>query len=577
MQTTFRIDRTFWLQWILCNCLAYGLGLGIPIILADVQSAPNYGIYLAFTVVLLELWVGISQWLVLRQTFAIPAKWVWLSFVGSVFSMQPYFLVANQFSPSNAIFFLGLYPICISLSQWHILRQRLQPAWSWVVESCFGLLSGGLLGFWLGTYLNTWWNTTFGLSALVGGLACGLVYSLITAFALRHIAQRKYIFSQPPESASKYDNPPNHQTWVDTVITLLPLLVIMGGWWWLLPPIPSSGLSSIFELFIFLGIFYLYQYFAIFIHELGHYLFAWANGSKLYRFAIGRLILIQTDQGLKLRRCRRQLAGGFAEPIPTSLHRLDRQLFLLIMGGPVASFLLFCLGTLPLLSPNLIHNSPIIWCLTFMSGLSLHMAIFNTIPIKIGYFSTDGRRMLDLAKKNIPGQRFLAEYQFNAYLRQGIRPKDINPDLKTPVLALPENSMDHISGLIMAYYMTLDQGNIQQAGDYLDQALKINAYYPELFRASLLLEGAYYEAHIRQHPDAARQWLDQIQEKILIDPSTLLRTEAAIRLAEGDKTSAQTKAEESLAILQKPQFLPGFTAFEQNRLQVLLQDIATYP
>ncbi|ABW28633.1 cytolysin immunity CylI domain protein, putative [Acaryochloris marina MBIC11017] len=444
-----------------------------------------------------------------------------------------------------------------------------------MVESCFGLISGGFLGFLLGTYLNTWWNTTFGVSALVGSLVCGLLYSLITVFALRHIAQRKYIFSQPSETASKYDNPPNHKTWLDNVITLFPLLVIMGGWWWVLPPVPPSGLPPIVKPLIFLGIFYPYQYFAIFIHELGHYLFSWVNGSELYRFAIGRLILIQTDQGFKLRRCRRQLAGGFAEPIPTSLHRLDRQLFLMIMGGPAASLLLFCFGALPVLFPNLTNSSPIVWYLTFISGISLHMAIFNTIPIKIGYFSTDGRRMLDLAKRNIPGQRFLADYQFNAYLRQGIRPKDIDPDLKNRLLALPENSMDHISGLIMAYYMTLDQGNIQQAGNYLDQALKINAYYPELFRASLLLEGAYYEAHIRQHPDVAQQWLDQIQEKVLIDPSTRLRAEAAIHLAAGDKTSAQTKAEESLAILQKPQFLPGFTVFEQDRLQVLLHDLAT--
>lgn len=575
MPATLRIDHQFWVQWILCNCLVYGLGAGIPILLTEVQSTPNYASNIGYAVILTELWVGVTQWLMLRQKFAIPAKWIWLSFVASVVSFQPYIHAAGQFSPSRAIPLLCLYPIFISLSQWYVLRQRFQPAWSWVPTSCFGLIFGGLLGFFLGTYIHVWWNITFGLSALVGGLACGLVYGIITAFDLRHITQQKYTSPKPSEPASKYDNPPNHKTWVDSVIISLPLLVIMGGWWWLLPPVPSTELPSIVKLFIFLGIFYLYQYFAIFIHELGHYLFAWANGSKLYRFAIGRLILIQTDQGLKLRRCRRQLAGGFAEPIPTSLHRLDRQLFLLIMGGPAASFLLFCFSTLPLLSPTLIRHSLIVWCLTFMSGISLHMAIFNTIPIKIGYFSTDGRRMLDLAKKNIPGQRFLADYQFNAYLLQGIRPKDIDPDLKTRLLALPENSMDHISGLIMAYYMALDQGQIQQAGDYLDQALKINAYYPELFRASLLLEGAYYEAHIRQHPDAANQWLDQIQEKILIAPSTLLRTEAAIHLAEGDKISAQTKAEDSLAILQKPQFLPGFTVFEQDRLQMLLQDLAT--
>lgn len=574
MQTTCRIDRTFWLQWILCNCLAYSLGLGIPIILADLQSAPNYDSYIGQAVMFMGLWVGIPQWLVLRRRLTISAQWIWFSFAGYIISALLLLWVARLLPSSDAAVRLFLFPLIISLGQWHVLRQRLQPAWSWVPASFFALLTGGGLGILLGGYLYLWHNT-FGISVLAGGLTCGLVYSLITAVNLRYITQQKYASLQPSKSESKQDTPPNHKIWLDTVITLLPLLVIMGGWWWLLPSIPSSELPSIFKPVVFLGSLYLYQYFAIFIHELGHYLFAWVNGSKLYRFAIGRLILIQTDQGFKLRRCRRQLAGGFAEPIPTSLHRLDRQLFLMIMGGPAASFLLFCLGTLPLLSPNLIRNSPIIWCLTFMSGISLHMAIFNTIPIKIGYFSTDGRRMLDLAQKNIPGQRFLAEYQFNAYLRQGIRPKDIDPDLKNRLLALPENSMDHISGLIMAYYMTLDEGNMQQAGNYLDQALKINAYYPELFRASLLLEGAYYEAHIRQNPDTARQWLDQIQEKILIDPSTHLRAEAAIHLAAGDKTSAQTKAEESLAILQKPRFLPGFTAFEQDRLQVLLQDLAT--
>ena len=575
MQATLRIDRQFWLQWILCNCLAYGLGVGLPIMLADVQSAPDYASYIGNAVMFMGIWVGVPQWLVLRRQFTISAQWIWFSFLGYIFSSLLLLLVARLFSSSNAALGLCLYPLIISLSQWYILRQRLQPSWSWVPASFIALLLGGLLGFFLGTYIHVWWNISFGVSALVGGLICGYVYSFITVFNLRHITQQSYIPPKLSEQASKHDTPPDHKTWVNTVITLVPFLVIMGGWWLLLPPVPSSGLSPIVKPFIFLGIFYLYQYFAIFIHELGHYLFAWANGSQLHRFAIGRFILVRTSQGLKLRRCRRQLAGGFAASIPTSLHRLDRQLFLKIMGGPVASFLLFCLGALPLLSPEFISNSPIVWYVTFVSAFSLHMAIFNTIPIKIGYFSTDGRRMLDLAQQNLPGQRFQALYTLSAYLRQGIRPKDIDPDLKNQLLVLPENSMDHISGLIMAYYMTLDQGNIQQAGDYLDQALQINAYYPELFRASLLLEGAYYEAHIRQQPDLARQWLDQIQEKVLIEPTTRLRTEAAIHLAEGDTTSAQTKVEESLAILQKPQFLPGFTAFEQDRLHVLLQDLAT--
>ncbi|WP_039781161.1 hypothetical protein [Acaryochloris sp. CCMEE 5410] len=277
--------------------MAYSLGLGIPIILADLQSAPNYDSYIGQAVMFMGLWVGIPQWLVLRRKLTISAQWIWFSFAGYIISVLLLLWVARLLPSSDAAVRLCLFPLIISLGQWHVLRQRLQPAWSWVPASCFALFAGGCLGILLGGYLYLGHNA-FGISALAGGLTCGLVYSLITAVALRYITQQKYTSPKSSKPASKQDTPPDHKTWVDTVITLLPLLVIIGGWLWLLPPIPSSGLPYIVEAFIFLGIFYLYQYFAIFIHELGHYLFAWANGSELYRFAIGRLILFRTDQGL---------------------------------------------------------------------------------------------------------------------------------------------------------------------------------------------------------------------------------------------------------------------------------------
>lgn len=572
IQSKLNLDRKFWLQWILCNCLAYGTGVGLPIILVDLLSAQSHVSYGIIAFLLLGLWVGLPQWLVLRQKLSIPWRWVWYSILATLFFAPLVFSLGPILSPSHAPLILTIYPLLLSLGQWIILRQRFQSSWIWILASFIALSIGGCLGIVLGFFAHLWFSATYGISALVGGLTGGLIYGCLTSLGLRYITRRKYI---PPKSEqqSDRDTPPGHSTWVDTMTSLLPLLVIMRGWSLILPPLSPVDAPYTFQAFIFLGIFYIYQYFAVFIHELGHYVFAWATGSELHRFAVGRFILMRTEQGLKLHRCRRQLAGGFVQTIPNSLHRLERQLFLMIMGGPAASFFLFCIGALPLLSPDLISNSPIVWCLTFVSCLSLHMAIVNTIPIKFGYLSTDGRRMLDLAQKNVPGQRFLAIYQFNAYLRQGIRPRDIDPDIKNHLLAMPENSMEHIAGLFIAYYLTLDQGNLQQSGEYLDQALKINAYYPELFRGSLLLEGAYFEAHIRQQPGVARQWLDQIQETVLIDPSTLLRTESAILLAEGDTQSAQAKAQEGLAIAQKAPFLPGFTLFEQERLQDLIQDM----
>ncbi|WP_299402632.1 site-2 protease family protein [Acaryochloris sp. IP29b_bin.148] len=571
-QSKANIDRRFWLQWILCNGLAYGTGVGAPIVLADLQSTQSYVSYSIIAFPLLVLWAGFLQWVVLRSTFSIRWRWVWFNVLATLLLTPFVVAIASILPPSQAPFALTIYPLLFSVNQWRILRQRFQPAWSWIPASFMASCLGGGLGVVLGSITYLWLSTTYGIAALVGGLTGGLLYGGLTSVGLRYLTQQNYI---PPQVAhqSAQDTPPGHSKWKDTLISLLPLLVIMGGWSRILPPLSSVDAPSTFQAFIFLGIFYIYQYFAVFIHELGHYCFARATGAKLHRFAVGRFILMRTEQGLKLRRCRQQLAGGFVQTIPQSLHRLDRHLFLMIMGGPAASFFLFCIGALPLLSPNLISNSPIVWCLTFISSLSLHMAIVNTIPFKFGYLSTDGRRMLDLAQKDVPGQRFLALYQFKAYLHQGLRPREIDPDFKNPLLALPENSMEHIGGLMIAYYLTLDQGNRQQAGDYLDQALKINTYYPELFRASLLLEGAYFEAHFRHQPDIARQWLDQIQEKVLIDPLTLLRTEAALLLAEGDTHSAQAKVQEGLAMVQKAQFLPGFTLFEQEQLQALIPDL----
>lgn len=573
------MDRKFWMQWILCNGLAYGIGVGIPIILADLQSTQNYARYIGAAFIFLGFWVGLPQWLVLRQKFLIQWQWVRHSILATFLSLPLFVLLAPKLGSSKPLLIFGIYPLLLSLSQWLILRRRFKPAWSWIVIGFIALVAGGFLGVVLGVASHQWLKSTYGISALVGGLTCGLIYGLITGLGLRHVTQQKHISSQPgkgstrPGKESTRDTPPGQKMWVDTLISLLPLLVIMGGWFLFLPPWPSSGPSKPLLLLVPLGIFYIYTYLSVFVHELGHFLFAWATGSEIHRFAIGRFILIRTDQGLKLRRCQRQLAGGFVQTIPKSLHRLDRQLFIMIMGGPTASFLLFCVGAIPLLSPALISNNPIVWWFTFISSLSLHTAVFNTIPIKIGYLSTDGRRMLDLVQKNLAGQRFLALYRFNANLHKGIRPRDIDPDIKNQLLALPENSMEHVAGLLIAYCLTLDQGEIQQAGDYLDQALKINAYYPELFRGSLLLEGAYFEAHIRHQPDVARQWLDQIQEKVLIEPLSLLRAEAAIFLAEGDTASAQAKAQEGLAITQRQQFMPGFILFEQERLQALIQDM----
>ena len=142
------------------------------------------------------------------------------------------------------------------------------------------------------------------------------------------------------------------------------------------------------------------------------------------------------------------------------------------------------------------------------------------------------------------------------------------------MLAVPEQSFDHVAGLLTAYSVALDKGELEIAGDYLDQALERHLYYPALFRSSLLLEGAYFEAYVRQQANIARAWFDKIEETALTSPYALLRAESAVLLAEGKLAEAQSKAEKGLESAQRDRFMIGSAITEIERLQTLLHNIS---
>jgi hypothetical protein len=176
-------------------------------------------------------------------------------------------------------------------------------------------------------------------------------------------------------------------------------------------------------------------------------------------------------------------------------------------------------------------------------------------------------------QNNRQGQRFTAFYTVSASLRQGIRPGYIASEIIDCVLEIPDNSMERVSGLLIAYQAELDKENFERAGKYLDLALDLHLYYPEIFRANLFLEGAYFEARIRNRVDIARQWFDKISDTTLIQPYSLLRAEAALLFLEGDTKAAQIKAEQGLVSTKRDRFYIGSATAENQWLQSLLSDI----
>lgn len=581
------LARNLWRQWTLVNTLGYGLGCGGPILLADLLSVLDYRPYLTFSILFFLLGVGVAQWLVLRRVIPIPLRWIWIVFFSFVISTSLTTPISNLFPVGDlppfitvVLTFFSLHLLINCIGQWIILRGIVQRSRGWLLANSIGTVLGVAVGFLTGivTYIAV---HRPGISAFIGTLSWGLTYSAISSIGVRYLTKQEYTYNLQTQPSS-IDAPPNSKVWRIQLFSTLSFLTICGLWIYVLPldlipqevlTSPLPWLKSIYPLLLMLG-FFGYTYLSISIHELGHFLFGWFNGFDLKYFAVSRWILIRRHDRLQFRRTNSTFAGGFVLSVPKSVTYLNKRLFLVMMGGPAASFFLFFVGIIPLLFPALVRENLILQAIAFYSIFNCYVGLFNILPLQSGYLRTDGRRMLDLCKKNLHGRFFRAIYSFYASLRQGIRPQDLDPVIVEDLLAVTETSSDRVSGLLVAYYVKLDKGQFEQAGDYLDRALEISSYYPQVFRGALFLEGAYFEAYIRHRVDLARQWFDKIQERTLIEPYTLLRAEAALLLAQGDKSGALTKAQEGLAFTQRDRFTIGMAVAENDWLQALIAKIA---
>jgi hypothetical protein len=564
------IGRNFSAQWILGNSLSWGLGIGLPIILADLLSSKNYIPYGVASALSFGVWVGLAQWIVLRQV--VPVSWHWITMV----ALSPILtgvlinVFSEVFAPLSLILIILLgCPLLLSLGQWWILRSLFRPCWGWIIIStiaiCIGILTSSI-GWIVGITFQAGLGKA-GIPVLLGGMCCGFIYSVITRSRLIRLIRQDY--QLPASQSSRLDTPPGNKSWITTGLSLSVLFAVLAAWLFICP-FPAASvydpLPNWFRPIFAFSAPFVYIKLSVLVHELGHLLLGLWNGFDLKYFAVGRSILVRRSEGFKWYRMSRRSAGGFVSSVARSQNSLNRRLFMMILGGPLASFVLFGITTIPLFFRELINENRPLWLITFLAFFNLHMAIFNLLPLRIGYWHTDGRRMLDLFKNNLQGQRFVAIYGYGSSLRQGIRPRNIEPALVDRALSIPEKSADHISGLLIAYSVAMDQGSIEQAGDYLDQALDLHLYIAETFRGQLLIEGVYFEAHIRHRVEIARQWLEKIQEKSLMGP-IMLRGEAALLLAEGDRVGASTKIDEALANAHRDQFMVGSAIAEIDYLQ----------
>ncbi|MBL9205474.1 MAG: hypothetical protein JNN01_10345 [Opitutaceae bacterium] len=293
----------------------------------------------------------------------------------------------------------------------------------------------------------------------------------------------------------------------------------------------------------------------IVLHEGGHLLVGKLLGGRFALVIVGPLRLMRTPAGLRLARNRRfALLGGLALVLPASTHHLRRFMVGLIAGGPLASlvFGLLLAGAAVLGWPGSDPDEVVgtfdlvLRMLVGSTGLfSLAFCVASSIPTRAGGFASDGARLLALARRGPAAEREALVFALSALSLSGMRARDLPSDLMLKAAAGEGEPQVAAAMQLLAYLWALDQGRVDAARDYLNQATRNLEALSPLIRDSFLAEMAYFKARYDQDVTGARASLEKAG-RCELSEDTLLRAEAAVLLAEHRPAEAILRATEAI-------------------------------
>jgi hypothetical protein len=269
------------------------------------------------------------------------------------------------------------------------------------------------------------------------------------------------------------------------------------------------------------------------IHEAGHLLAGLLFGFKITQIRIGPLRLGKhVNCGEPY--CGDVLTLGVAALEPRASTQDDvlrRRLLGLVLGGPLASFILA--GVLQL-SLNLAQPRYLVaFGMQVGAAFSALFAIAALLPDtnRRGNFS-DGARLLMLLKSDGKANRWFSNIRCQIALNQGRHPRDWDEACVGGAAAVSDDSRDAFVARWLAYLWAAERQDITCATKYLEGALEVLAYSTPKLRDHLFLEAAVFQAWFRDNPSKALFWVYRIRNKKLTRLQKL-RLDIALLWAEG--------------------------------------------
>jgi len=313
-------------------------------------------------------------------------------------------------------------------------------------------------------------------------------------------------------------------------------------------------------------LFYMGVFLVINIHELGHLIFGKLLGYRFLMFRAGPLSIQKENEKLKFTFIKNVGYGGLCAMIPGENSSLKD--FAVYSTGGILFNILTGIG---FIFSAFVVSQPVFTAVPlFLTGVvSIFLALLNAWPFFSMNQPTDGMMFFSILRKNPLAERFYESVMLSKKLAMGVRPKDLG---LTPV-DLPLKDFHELAAVFYLYFMEMDQGHVEKAGEYLkvvEENLSkvppytLPAYYYELVYYNLLVGKLNLSAHYYEKAGKILQKDKDIN-------GLRIKSYYAYYL-EKNPSKAEKLAREGLEVMGKYPF-KGQALFEEEQLKKLLSTI----
>lgn len=298
---------------------------------------------------------------------------------------------------------------------------------------------------------------------------------------------------------------------------------------------------------------------AIALHELGHVTAGLLVGFRFLKLSVGPFLVQRTPAGLRLGINRTaNVTGGVAAMAPTGNERLAERMRWMILGGPIANFVVAVVATgFSAKLGSELANAPrpqlddyLAWSMLNTLGLiSFAFFVLSLVPMTAKGLMSDGRRLGRLLQRGAAAEREVALLLLTGLSVHGTRPRDLPEASLRILIQHDDRDLFAIVGRFIGYFHQLDHGAPDKALELLRAVLAQADRLPLPTRQMVEAEHSYWLATFQGATIPAREALRRAG-RCELAPAALLRAQAAVLLAEGNQRKAKDAANEALAALR---------------------------